>query len=464
MKHTVETIEKRVEKDLPDLISSLQDFLRIKSISAQNIGMEECASFLLAAMKSIGIECKMLEKEGAFPVIYGEVLNPTAKKTLLIYGHYDVQPPEPLHLWESDPFDPVIREDKIFARGATDDKGNLLATIMAVKCLKDADIPIPINLKFFFEGEEEIGSPNFKAYMEENKELLSADYTILCDRGVHESGRPQMYLGHKGITHAEITIKGAKRDVHSGQAPFIPNAAWQLVRLLNQLKDENENIMIPGYYDDVLPPSTEDLKMLENIPFDKKEYCEVYGIPDILPKSTGVEALTSLLFKPTATINGLSSGYQGEGNKTIVPNMATVKLDFRFVKNQDPQKCVELIRGYLENHCEGSIVIKMGDVRNPSKVSLNAEVVQVAIEASKMIYKEDPVVWPMLDGAGPMSLFEEILNAPAIIIGLGAPFAFANTHAPNENISIENYSNGIKLMASIYYLYGMRDEIEFNAS
>jgi acetylornithine deacetylase/succinyl-diaminopimelate desuccinylase-like protein len=452
----IKRIEENVDKELPNLIASLQEFLRIKSISAQNIGMEECALFLKDTMESIGIECKILEKQGAFPVVFGQILNPSATKTLLIYGHYDVQPPEPLDLWESDPFDPVIRDGKIYARGSTDDKGNLWATIMAVKCLFEADIQIPINLKFFFEGEEEVGSPNFKAYMEENKDLLAADYTILCDRGVHESGRPQMYLGHKGITHAEITIKGAKRDVHSGQAPFIPNAAWQLVWLLNQLKDENDNILIPGYYDNVLSPSEEDLKLLEKVPFDKKEYCEIYGISDIIPKNEGTEALSSLLFKPTATINGLISGYQGEGNKTIVPNQATAKLDFRFVKNQDPKKCVELIRDFLQKNFDGEIEIELGDVRNPSKVSPSAEVVQVVIEASKRVYKEDPVVWPMLDGAGPMSLFEEILDAPAIIVGLGAPFAYANTHAPNENISIENYSNGIKLMASTYYLYGER--------
>ncbi|MDQ0338128.1 acetylornithine deacetylase/succinyl-diaminopimelate desuccinylase-like protein [Caldalkalibacillus uzonensis] len=454
----VATLERYVEERKDSFIASLQQFLRHKSISAQNIGMEECALFLSDTMKSLGIETKILRREGAFPVVYGELKNPSATKTLLIYGHYDVQPPEPIELWDSDPFEPVIRDGKIYARGATDDKGNLWATIMAVKSLRDNEVEIPINLKFFFEGEEEIGSPNFKAYMEENKELLSANYTILCDRGIHESGRPQMYLGHKGIMSAEVKVKGAKRDVHSGQAPFIPNAAWQLVWLLNKLKNENEQIMIPGYYDDVLEPSAEDIALMEKIPFDKHEYCDIYGIRDILPGNDGVDALTSLLFTPTATINGLTAGYQGKGNKTIVPNEASVKLDFRFVKNQDPVKCAEMIRQYLQDQYNGEIEIDLGDVRTPSKVSAKAEIVQVSIEAAKEVYKQDPVVWPMLDGAGPMGLFGEILDAPAIIIGLGAPFAFANTHAPNENIGVEDYLNGIKLMAVIYYRYGKRGE------
>lgn len=451
------SVEQYVDGNQKQLIESLKQFLRLKSISTQSIGMEECADFLKETMDDIGIETKMLRKDGAFPVIYGEVKNPSATKTLLIYGHYDVQPPEPIELWDSDPFDPVIRDGKIYARGATDDKGNLWATIMAVKSLLENNIELPINLKFFFEGEEEIGSPNFKAYMLENKDLLAADYTILCDRGIHESGRPQMYLGHKGIMNIEITIKGAHRDVHSGQAPFIPNAAWDLVWLLNKLKNENDEILIPGYYDHVLQPSEEDLELLQKVPFDKKEYSEIYGIKDIIPKSDGVDALVALLFKPTATINGLTSGYQEAGNKTIVPCQASAKLDFRFVKDQDPEVCAEKIKEFLNNHYDGVIEVKMGDHRKPSKVSPKAEIVQVVIECSKDVYGEDPVVWPMLDGAGPMGLFEEILNAPAIIVGLGAPFAFANTHAPNENISVDNYLSGIKLMASIYQKYGGKD-------
>ena len=450
----VETLEKYVNDNKDTLIASLQDFLRIKSISAQNIGMEECAQFLKETMDNIGIETKMLRLEGAFPAVYGEIINPTAEKTLLIYGHYDVQPPEPLELWESDPFDPVIRDDVIYARGATDDKGNLWATIMAVKCLVDNDIELPINVKFFFEGEEEIGSPNMKAYMEAHQELMSADYTILCDRGIHESGRPQMYLGNKGIMNVEVTIKGAKRDVHSGQAPFIPNAAWHLVWLLNKLKDENDKILIPGYYDRVAKPSEEDLELLKSVPFDKEDYLKTYQIDDIIPKNEGVDALVSLLFQPTATINGLISGYQGEGSKTIVPNEATAKLDFRFVNDQDPEECKALIEDFFRKNYDGDIEVRYDDRRSPSKVPPSAEIVKISIDASKEVYGEDPVVWPFLDGSGPLSLFEEILGAPPIIIGLGAPFAYANTHAPNENISVDQYLKGIKLMATIYQRYG----------
>jgi acetylornithine deacetylase/succinyl-diaminopimelate desuccinylase-like protein len=445
-----------IEGKEEEYIASLQDFLRINSIAAQDVGMEECADFIQKTMQKIGLETKVLTLEGAYPAIYGEFKNPEAKKTLLIYGHYDVQPPEPLELWSSDPFAAEIRDEKIVARGATDDKGNLWATLMAFKSVVEVNGQLPINLKFLFEGEEEIGSPHLYEFINTYKDLLQADYTILCDRGIHESGRPQMYLGNKGIMHVEVSLKGAKRDVHSGQAPFIPNTAWNLVWLLNKLKNENEEIMIPGYYDEVIEPSAEDMELMKKIPFDKGEYCQTYQIKDIVPRNDGVSALTSLLYRPTATINGITSGYQGKGNKTIVPDQASVKIDFRFVKNQDPENCKQMIKTYLEENI-GDLVeyeLFIGDAKNPHKMSPNEEIVGVAITCSEEVYGEEPVVWPLLDGAGPMSYFGEILGAPAMIIGLGAPFAFANTHAPDEYIGIDEYIKGIKLMANIYETYG----------
>jgi acetylornithine deacetylase/succinyl-diaminopimelate desuccinylase-like protein len=457
MSSLVNKIHSYVDANSDGFIKDLFEFLRIKSISAHNVGMEECALFLKEYMGTCGIETKLLKLDDAYPALYGEVLNPNANKTILIYGHYDVQPEDPIELWDSDPFEPEIRDGKIYARGATDDKGNLLATLLSLKTLLAVNDSIPINLKFFFEGEEEIGSPNMKAYMEEYQGLLRADYTILCDRGIHESGRPQIYLGNKGITHADITIHGAKRDVHSGQAPLIPNAAWELVWVLNKLKDDSDQILVDDYENEVLKPSKEDLELLEKIPFDRQEYAETYGITNVIngkANKTHVDSLVQLLYQPTMTINGLISGYQGKGNKTVIPNRATAKLDFRFVKNMDPTQSVNRIKSYLSKIYSGKIEVEFGDVRNPSKVSPKADIVKTAITATTEIYGSEPVVWPLLDGSGPMSLFEELLGAPAIIIGLGAPFAYANTHAPNENIGVDDYLNGIKAMAYIYYLYG----------
>ncbi|MGI2328117.1 M20/M25/M40 family metallo-hydrolase [Planococcus sp. YIM B11945] len=453
----IKELHDHIEQNQSSYLASLTEFLKIKSISTKNMGMEDCALFLKNFMEEIGISTKMLKEEGAFPAVYGEVANPDAVKTLLIYGHYDVQPEDPIELWDSLPFEPEIRDGKVFARGATDDKGNLWATIVAVKVLLELQKTSSVNLKFFFEGEEEIGSPNLEAYMKNNKELLKADFTILCDRGIHESGRPQIYLGNKGITNAEISLTTAKRDTHSGQAPLLPNAAWELVWLLNKLKETDLEIMVPSYYDDVMGPSEADLELIESIPFDEQEYLEAYGIQKI--NGTGeafdkVKTLTQLLYEPTMTINGLTSGYQEQGNKTVIPRKASAKLDFRFVKNQNPEKCVEQIKSHLSTLTGAAIEVSFGDTRNPSKVDPREHGVLKSIKAAASVYGKEPVVWPLLDGSGPMSLFEEILGAPAIIIGLGSPFAYANTHAPNENIGIDNYLNGIAMMAYLYSIYG----------
>jgi len=452
-----EVLHEHIKTNQESYLESLIEFLKIKSISTKNTGMQECALFLMNYMKEIGISSRLLEVEGAFPVVYGELLNPEATKTLLIYGHYDVQPEDPIELWDSPPFEPEIRDGKLYARGATDDKGNLWATILSVKVLLDLKLKMPLNLKFFFEGEEEIGSPNLETYMRNNKDLLKADFTILCDRGIHESGRPQIYLGNKGITNAEITLTTAKRDSHSGQAPLLQNAAWELVWLLNSLKKSDLEILVPGYYDDVAGPSELDLQLIEEIPFDEIEYCEAYGIKKMI--NAGVEydkvkVITQLLYHPTMTINGLTSGYQDVGNKTVIPKTASAKLDFRFVKNQDPEKCVAQIKAYIETLTDANVEVAFGDTRNPSKVDPDEDVVKKSIEAATAVYGKQPVVWPLLDGSGPMSMFEEILGAPAIIIGLGSPFAYANTHAPNENIGVDNYLNGIAMMAYLYCIYG----------
>ncbi|MFO8089705.1 MAG: M20/M25/M40 family metallo-hydrolase, partial [Desulfatiglandaceae bacterium] len=440
-KEILKSISNLIEQDRETLLESLRVFLKMKSIAAQNLGMQKTAEYLVSAMQDIGLDARLLTLEGAFPAVFGEYQPPGATRTLLIYGHYDVQPVEPLDLWHSDPFGAEIRDGRIYSRGATDDKGNLWATLMAFKLLKELKSGVPIHLKFFFEGEEEVGSPNLRSYLEAYRDLLAADYTIMCDRGVHESGRPQMYLGNKGIMSAEIEIEGPSRDVHSGQAPLIGNPAWQLVRALASLKDRADRILIPGYYDEVAPPSDEDMKLLRNIPFDEKEFLSAYGLKETLPGTGGLQALIHLLYSPTATINGLSSGYQGRGTKTIIPSRASTKLDFRFVMRQDPRVCAAAIKQFFEERLDGcrGFTLSMTEPVNPHKMNPAEPIVEVARRCAARTYGREAVVWPLLDGSGPMAYFGDILGAPAMIIGLGAPFAYANTHAPNEYIGVEDY-------------------------
>jgi acetylornithine deacetylase/succinyl-diaminopimelate desuccinylase-like protein len=452
----LKSISNLIEHRREALLESLRAFLKMKSIAAQNLGMQETAGYLVSAMQDMGLDARLLTLEGAFPAVFGDYRPQGATRTLLIYGHYDVQPVEPLDLWHSDPFGADVRDGRIYSRGATDDKGNLWATLMAFTLLKEVKGGLPMHLKFFFEGEEEIGSPNLRSYLQTYRDLLAADYTILCDRGVHESGRPQMYLGNKGIMSVEIDVEGPSRDVHSGQAPLIGNPAWQLVRALASLKDHADRILIPGYYDEVAPPSEEEMELLKNIPFDEKEFLSAYGLNQTLPGTGGLQALIHLLYSPTATINGLSSGYQGRGSKTIIPARASTKLDFRFVMRQDPQVCAAAIREFFEDRMDGCrrFTLSMTEPVNPHKMNPAEPIVEVARRCAARIYGREAVVWPLLDGSGPMAYFGDILGAPAMIIGLGAPFAYANTHAPNEYIGVDDYLNGIAFMADIYDTYG----------
>ncbi len=446
-------ISAYVDANADRLVSELQAFLRQPSISTENIGMEECTAMLQQELSRLEMDNEILTVPGAFPAVYGTTPAKGPKKELFVYGHYDVQSPDPLDKWHYDPFGAEIHAGQIYARGATDDKGNLFANLKAAETLKAILGAVPAGLKFFFEGEEEIGSPNLEAYLSGYAEKLRADAAILCDRGVHESGRPQMYLGNKGILSVEIRANRAKRDVHSGHAPLIPNAIYDLVRLLESMRHPDGTIAIPGYYDQVTGPSPAEVACLRDIPFDPEQFRREYAIPAIIGGGEPLDMLTRLLSTPTCNISGIRGGWAGERSKTIIPCEAWVRLDMRLVKNQSIEEAKAKIAAFVAASPFGEFTVRFSGKNEPYQVSPQDELVQLAIGLSREIYGAPPVVWPLLDGSGPMNLFPACLGTECFIIGLGAPFSTANTHAPDENISIEQYLTGIKLMAAIYYRY-----------
>lgn len=435
------------------LIQDLCDLLAQPSISAQNVGMEECASHLATMMRNAGISSEIIPTEG-YPVVCGELHSSDDLPTLVIYGHYDVQPPEPLELWKTPPFEPTRIGNYIYARAATDDKGNLVATVKAVQAILAADLKLPVNVKFFFEGEEEIGSPSLEGFLRANRERFAgADATILCDRGVHESGRPHIFLGNKGIIKAEVQLHGPKRDVHSSQAPIMPSPVWDLVNLLHEVKPDGKTVAIPGFYDKALKPTALERELIAGIPFSVEEYKRDYGLDRILVDGSPADVLTDLLYKPTFNIQGIFGGYTGSGSKTILPATATAKIDIRLVNDMTIEDTVAKVRAFFsERGVDAEFEVKGGT--EPYKLSPEYPTVQKAMKAARLAYGKKPVVWPLLEGSGPMYLFPEILGTPTFIIGLGAPFSTANTHAPNENIGIDHYLTGIKMMATLYALYG----------
>jgi acetylornithine deacetylase/succinyl-diaminopimelate desuccinylase-like protein len=433
------------------LLEELMTFLRKPGISTTGVGIEETVRFLFDELTRLGFQTRILTLENANPVVFGEAGDPSARVTLCIYGHYDVQAPDPLSEWHSDPFDPVIRNGLIYARGATDDKGNLFANIKAAEALLAVFERLPLRLKFLFEGEEEIGSPNLKRYLETYQDLLKADATILCDRGIHESGRPQIYLGNKGLVSARVDCRRARRDVHSGHAPLIPSSAWDLVRLLGSLKDEHERIKVPGHYDNVVPPTEEELRLLQNIPFDPENFERQYGIRKILAPGSPVERLQALLFQPTCNISGLQGGWIGQKPKTIVPAVTSAQLDFRLVKRQGLEEMKEKVTRAIESSPFGPFDLRVHGEFEEYRVAPSHPWARLAIETAREVTGKEPVVWPLLDGSGPLCLFPRYVGGPTFIIGLGAPFETANTHAPNENIGIDHYLTGIVQMATLLW-------------
>jgi len=399
-----------------EALSGLIEFLRTPSLSTTGQGIADTAAWLAAQARRYGARAEVYATAG-HPVVAGEF--PGGPRTILLYGHYDVQPPDPLALWESDPFEPVIREGKLYARGATDDKGNLWAALVA------ASRRPPVTVKFIFEGEEEVGSPNLLPFLREHRELLACDACVLCDRGIHESGRGQIYLGNKGMIHVELRATGPKRDVHSSQAPLLPNPAWRLVDALVRLRDWH-------------PPLPRPTVM--GIPFDPAEYMSTYGV-DHLPD----DPVARLLYEPTCNIQGMGAGYQGPGNKTIIPATAFAKVDIRLVPGQDLHRCAAMIA-----ECLRGVDCSIEATMRPYQAPANHWAVQAAVAAARTVYGGEPVLWPHVDGSGPLGEISDTLGVPAFLIGLGSPFATANTHAPNENLELDAFDKGIAMMEGFF--------------
>ncbi|HUS71092.1 MAG TPA: M20/M25/M40 family metallo-hydrolase [Anaerolineae bacterium] len=431
-----------VDENGDRFLDQLKKLCSQPSIAAQGIGTRETANIVLDMLEGIGADARLIEVAGAPPVVYGELGQ--GKRTLIIYDHYDVQPPEPLDQWESQPFSPEIREGFLYCRGVADNKGDLASRLQAIEGYQVTMGSLPLKIKFVFEGEEEIGSPHLAQFVDENKELLlGADGCLWEGARVDTSGRPELYLGLKGILYVELRARGASRDMHSSWAPLVPNPAWNLVWALNTLKDENHRLTLDGLMEYVAEPPEEDMELLEKIPFDDEEIKEDLELPELLGGVKGTEALRSLLYSPTCTICGMVAGYTGEGSKTVLPSEARVKLDFRLVPNLEPEVVLELLRKHLDRRGFDDVEIVGFSAEHPAKSSPDAGVARAAIQAARIVYGQEPVVYPSMAGSGPMYPLSTALGIPAVS-GLGVGHAQSRIHAPNENIRLEDYFKAVK--------------------
>ena len=440
-------IDQYLERNLEGSINELSGLCAQPSVGAQNWGLHECADLVADMLRRRGFAVEILATGGA-PVVFAERKG-RLNKTILFYNHYDVQPPEPLELWESPPFEPTIRDGKLYARGVSDDKGHIVSRLHAIDALLEVDGELPCNIKFIIEGEEETSSVHLHSFVEENQERLAADACIWEFGGVDFREVPMQYLGMRGICYVELSVTTASIDSHSGLGGSIfPNAAWRLVWALNTLKGPDEHIKIPGHYDLVIPPSQHDRELMEALPEVSEEYKTRYGVDHFLGDiQGGVELRIAEVFEPTCTICGLTSGYQGPGSKTVLPARASAKVDFRLVPNQTPEDVLIKLRKYLDDQGFSDVEITYLGGEPPARTSPDDPFVALVNRTAEPVYGVPMQIAPMVGGSGPNYPFIHLLKLPVVTAGVGYPGSQA--HAPNENMRIDLYLKGAQHIARI---------------
>jgi len=440
-------IDAYLEKNLNHSLEELKVYVSQPSISAQNIGLKECAQLVKEMLEKRGFQTEVMSTDGA-PVVYAERKG-KGDKTLLIYNHYDVQPPEPLELWASPPFAPEIRDEKMYGRGVSDDKSHLTARLFAIDSILENEGDLPCNIKFIIEGEEETASLHLHEFIKQNKQKLKADACIWEFGGVDHRDMPMQYLGLRGICYVELSVESLGTDVHSGLGGSIfPNAAWRLTWALNSLKGPDERIRIPGFYDEVRPPSERDRELMAKLPDVEKEYKERYGVKEFLKGlKGGTDLKVEEVFAPTCTICGLTSGYQGPGSKTVQPARASAKVDFRLVPNQKPEDILKKLRAHLDTQGFEDIYVEYLGGEAAARTDPNDAFIKMVADTSMEIYGAPMQIVPMVGGSGPNYPFVHDLGLPVATMGHGYPDTRA--HAPNENIRLDLYLKHAKHMARV---------------
>lgn len=444
---------KHVDSHMDDLISDLQRLIRQPSVSAKNEGIEKCAILVKKMLQKIGVKSELLRlKKGVAPIVFGEIKskqNPS--KTLLFYNHYDVQPAEPFDLWDDPPFSGKRKENKIFGRGATDDKGELITRIKAVDASLQTTGDVPCNIKFVIEGEEETGSVHIEQYLKKYKKKFSCDGVIWEFGYVDAKNRPIIGLGMKGLLFVELYIKESIRDAHSSLAVLVKNPAWRLMQAVNTLRNNDGKILIKDWYKEVTPLSKKDLELIKNEPFDEKSFQKEFGITSFVGNNKGIEAKKALAAGATCNIAGFVSGYTGEGAKTVLPGDALVKIDFRLVPKMDPQKQIMRLKKHLKSKGFSDIKIKVFHGEAAARTNSSEPFVQNVKDAADKSYGKS-ILSVSNAGTGPMFPFVEILKAPCISIG--STYMFSRIHSPNEFARVDLLKKTTKCVCLIMENFG----------
>jgi acetylornithine deacetylase/succinyl-diaminopimelate desuccinylase-like protein len=435
-------------------LTKLEDFVRIPSVSTDpehKPDMKRAADFLAQSLKDLGMTNINVFPTGGHPIVYGESKNIDAgRKTVLVYGHYDVQPADPLELWVSDPFNPQIRGQEIFARGASDMKGQILAVFDAIESIQSQE-KFPVNLKFIFEGEEEIGSIHFEEFVKNHKELLACDLVLNPDTGMISAEQPAILYGLRGLAYFEVTIYGPSHDLHSGSfGGVVANPAQVLCELIAGMHDADGHITLPGFYDSVRPIEPDERKELAQLPITDQDYIKTTGVRQLrLEKGfTSIEAIGA---RPTLEVNGFLSGFTGEGSKTVIPAKAMAKISTRLVPDQDPKVVSEQLKQYLTEHAPASVTWEVKDLSGgkPCITARDSAGVEALKKAYIEVWKRDPV-YKREGGSVPVvGDFQVHLGADSVLSGFGLPDD--NIHSPNEKLDLPNWRRGIEALIHFFY-------------
>lgn len=434
-------------------VDELKALLAIPSISAlpAHAGdVRRCAEWCADEMRRVGLQNVRLIETPGNPVVYADWLGAQGAPTILFYGHYDVQPVDPLDLWVSPPFEATVRDGEIYARGSADDKGQVFMHLKAIEAHLKQNGRLPVNIKLILEGEEEVGSANLDAFIASHKDELGADVVVISDSAMFARGVPSICYGLRGLVYFQIDLRGSSTDLHSGVfGGALANPAFVLAQMLSQMKDRGGHIKIPGFYDDVVPLTDEERKAWATLPFNEKQYRKDFGIPRLHGESD-YTTLERTWARPTFEVNGLLSGFTGEGAKTVLPAVAMAKVSMRLVPNQDPDKIATLFEEYVQKIAPKTVEVKVTRMHGgkPWMASFDNKFIQAAGRAIEHGFGRKPVFTREGGSIPVVATFQEVLGLPSVLFGVGLPDE--NAHAPNEKLDLGNFHNGIIASAVLY--------------
>ncbi len=438
-------------------LEELKALLAIPSISAlpEHTGdVRRCAEWCGDEMRRVGLQNVQLFETPGNPIVYADWLGAEGSPTILFYGHYDVQPVDPLELWLSPPFEATVRDGEIFARGAADDKGQVFMHLKAIEAHLKQNGRLPVNIKLILEGEEEVGSVNLDNFVKGNKELLKADVVVISDSAMFARGVPSICYGLRGLVYFQIDVRGSNTDLHSGVfGGALANPAFVLAQMLTGMKERNGTIKIPGFYDDVVPLTEEERQAWATLPFNEKQYRKTFGIPKVQGEP-GYTTLERTWARPTFEVNGLLSGFTGEGAKTVLPAVSMAKVSMRLVPNQHPDTIAKLFEAYVQKLAPKTVEVKVTRMHGgkPWMASFDNKFIQAAGRAIEQGFGRAPVFTREGGSIPVVATFQEELGLPSVLFGVGLPDE--NAHAPNEKLDCDNFHNGIIASAALYQEIG----------